>query len=159
MTGMNSHTRNLDLRSWREIVGTLDTNAEVPPPDGLPVVQDGAIAGAATVGAGVAVATLSPASVTTVSAGGIMGFLGATTAVFVWPLPRLGSLLWSAWQPHSVVRKFFHTREGCAAVQCADARLDRRLCHELEQPKLSGEPSSGRDAASCERRGESSGPG
>ena len=58
MTGMNSHTRNLDLRSRREIVGTLDTNAEVPPPDGLTIVQNGAIAGAATLGAGVAVATL-----------------------------------------------------------------------------------------------------
>ena len=66
-------------------------------------------------------ATLLPASVTTVSAGGILGFLGATTAVFVWPLPRLGSLLWSAWQPHSVVRKFFSMRAG--AVQRYNARM------------------------------------
>lgn len=77
--------RDLSRISEKAIENT-GAQGEVPAPDGSTVFADGAIAATASAGAGVALVTLLPAAVTTVSAGGVLGLLGATTAVIAWPV-------------------------------------------------------------------------
>lgn len=67
-------------------IARQDVRTPAPDPGRETIFKDGAVVATATAGAGVAVVTLLPATVTTVSAGGILGFLGVTTAVIAWPV-------------------------------------------------------------------------
>lgn len=60
--------------------------SKLPAPDGSTIMADGAIVATASAGAGVALVTLLPASVTTVTTGGVLGVFGTTTAVVAWPV-------------------------------------------------------------------------
>lgn len=67
-------------------IETTDTKGKLPAPDGSTILADGAIVATASAGAGVALVTLLPASVTTVTTGGVLGLFGTTTAVIAWPV-------------------------------------------------------------------------
>ena len=66
-------------------IETTGSEGQVPSPDRRTVLADGAIVATASTGAGVAFVTLLPASVTTMSTGGVLGLFGTTTAVIAWP--------------------------------------------------------------------------
>lgn len=66
-------------------IETTGTKGKVPAPDGRTILADGAIVATASTGAGIAFVTLLPASVTTVSTGGVLGLFGTTTAAIAWP--------------------------------------------------------------------------
>jgi hypothetical protein len=76
--------RELSKISEQTIEAT-DTGGKLPVPDGSTLMADGAIVATASAGAGVAVVTLLPASVTTIMTGGVFGLFGTTVAVIAWP--------------------------------------------------------------------------